>query len=281
MSDTDAHSETEPGEAESRKPRRGLWLIVVLVAAVALAWWLYQRSIHVYTDDARIATDLVVISSKVAGRIEQLAVKEGSQVRSGELIVQLDSRETQHRLEELKAQLKATESTIAQAVAELTMVERQTGGALQAVQSQLEAAEANLASTDSDLQLKSAEWERSQSLKTKGILSQQGWEQAAVLSRWRSKTRTAPARKLPPPRPGWWKQMQPGIASRCWSNSKSGWDMTATVSHINWAVSRLSWTKGASIHHWPASSTRSSSTPANTCCPDNGSPSFTTPMMCG
>jgi membrane fusion protein (multidrug efflux system) len=178
MGDTDTHSEPEQGQAGRRKQQRSLWLILGLLAAIALAWWLYQRSIHVYTDDARISTDLVVISSKVAGRIEQLAVKEGSQVRSGELIVQLDSRETLHRLEELKAQLKATESTISQAIAELTMVERQTGGALQAAQSQLAAAEANLASTDSDLQLKTAEWKRSQSLKTKGILSQQGWEQA-------------------------------------------------------------------------------------------------------
>jgi membrane fusion protein (multidrug efflux system) len=175
MSDNHPESETEQ---PANPRRRGPWIFVILVVSLALAWWIYQRSIHVYTDDARIATDLVIISSKVAGRIEDLAVAEGSQVQSGDLLVQLDSRETLLLLEELKAQLKATESNIAQAIAELTMVERQTAGALQASQSQLEASEANLASTDSDLQLKTAEWERSQSLKEKGILSQRGWEQA-------------------------------------------------------------------------------------------------------
>jgi membrane fusion protein (multidrug efflux system) len=119
-----------------------------------------------------------VISSKVAGRVEDLAVSEGSILRRDDTIAQLDSRETYLLLEELKAQLQSTESSISQASAQLAMVERQTDGAFQAAQSQLEAAEANLASTDSNLQLKAAEWERSKSLKQKGILSQQGWEQA-------------------------------------------------------------------------------------------------------
>ena len=145
MNETDE----EQVQADVGKKRRLQFILVLLVAGIGLGWLVYQRSTHVYTDDARISTDLVIISSKVAGRIERLAVKEGSQLQAGDTIVQLDSQETLLRLEELKAQLKATEASIAQAGAELTMVERQTGGALQASQSQLEAAQANLASTDS------------------------------------------------------------------------------------------------------------------------------------
>ena len=171
-------NDTEASTTEVGNKRRTIFLLVLLIAGIGIGWLVYQRSTHVFTDDARISTDLVMISSKVAGRIEQLAVKEGSVLTTGDTIVQLDSEETRLRLEELKAHLKATEASIAQAGAELTMVERQTGGALQAAQSQLEAAQANLASTDSDLQLKNAEWQRSQSLKEKGILSQQGWEQS-------------------------------------------------------------------------------------------------------
>jgi membrane fusion protein (multidrug efflux system) len=169
-----------PADKPQHKPgaQRRFLIPLVLAAVIGLGYWLHQRSIHVYTDDARVSTDLVVISSKVSGRIETLAVKEGSLLRQGDLIVQLDSRETALKLEELKAQLKATESSIEESRAELAMVERQTGGALQAAQSQLTAAKATLASTDSDLELKAAEWERSQSLRKRGILSQQGWEQA-------------------------------------------------------------------------------------------------------
>jgi len=165
-------------KAAVRRKRQRLGLAVIAVAALAIAWWAYQRSIHVSTNDARIATDLVLISSQVSGRVEDLAVSEGSRIAVGDTIAQLDAEETLLLVEELKAQLQSTEASIAQAAAELTMVERQTAGALQAAQSELEAAQANLASTDSDLQLKQAEWTRSQSLKDRGILSQQGWEQA-------------------------------------------------------------------------------------------------------
>jgi membrane fusion protein (multidrug efflux system) len=183
--ENDSGEELSPQQEQVRKERarrrRVLLLVGLLIGGAGLGWWIYQRSTHVYTDDARVSTDLVIISSKVAGRIETLAVKEGSELQAGDTIVQLDSEETRLRLEELGAQLKATQASIAQASAELTMVERQTAGAQQAARSQLEAAEANLASTDSGLQLKSAEWVRSQSLKDKGILSQQNWEQARSL----------------------------------------------------------------------------------------------------
>ena len=62
------------------------------------------------------------------------------------------------------------DASIAQARAEVAMVERQTAGALQAAQSQLTASQASRASTDSGLVLKAAEWERSQSLRKRGIL---------------------------------------------------------------------------------------------------------------
>ena len=163
--------------AVSRRRQR-LALVGALLAAAALGWWIYQRSTHVYTNDARIATDLIEISTKVAGRIDELAVSEGSVLHTGDTIVQLDFEETRLLVEELKAQLEATESSIARAMAEVRMVERQTEGALEAARSELAAAQANLASADSDLQLKGAEWERSQSLKARGILSQQNWEQA-------------------------------------------------------------------------------------------------------
>jgi membrane fusion protein (multidrug efflux system) len=178
MSDTETSPDSDAVKAAVRRKRRRQLLVAGLIAGVGLGWWIYQRSIHVYTDDARVSTDLVVISSKVAGRIEQLAVKEGSLLKVGDLIAQLDSRETRLLLAELDAQLKAMEASISQGTAEISMVERQTGGAQQAARSQLRAAEASLASSNSALQLKEAEWHRSESLRERGILSQQGWEQA-------------------------------------------------------------------------------------------------------
>lgn len=170
--------ETSTDSTQKSPGKRRLFVLAILILALGLGWLIYQRSTHVYSDDARVATDLVVISSKVAGRIENLAVKEGSRVQAGDLIAQLDSRETSLRLEELKAQLKATEASRAQARAELSMVEQQTAGSLQAAESELNEARASLASAAADFELKRSEWERSKSLRASGILSQQGWEQS-------------------------------------------------------------------------------------------------------
>ncbi len=94
MNETDE----EQVQADVGKKRRLQFILVLLVAGIGLGWLVYRRSTHVYTDDARISTDLVIISSKVAGRIEHLAVKEGSQLQAGDTIVKLDSQETQLRL---------------------------------------------------------------------------------------------------------------------------------------------------------------------------------------
>ena len=87
--------------------------IVVVIVLCATAWWIYQRSTHVYTDDARVASDMILISTKVLGLIEQLPVREGDMLTKGDLILQLDAEQAALRLSELQAQLKSTELAVA------------------------------------------------------------------------------------------------------------------------------------------------------------------------
>ena len=77
MTDADTNTNPQPEPTVQRSHRKYL-VLVAIAAVVALGYWTYQRSIHVYTDDARVSADMVVISSKVSGRIEELAVKEGA-----------------------------------------------------------------------------------------------------------------------------------------------------------------------------------------------------------
>jgi membrane fusion protein (multidrug efflux system) len=153
-------------------------VILSLVAVAAASYWVYQRSIHVYTDDARISADMVLLSSKVSGLIKSMPITEGDLLQKSDLILQLDTRETRLQLEELQAQLGATTASQAESRAEAQMVERQTAGELQAAQSELEAAQANLASASADLNFKESEWHRAGSMREKNLLSQQEWEMA-------------------------------------------------------------------------------------------------------
>ncbi len=60
---------------------------LAVAVLLAMGYWIYQRSTHVYTDDARVAADMILISSKVSGLIESLAVTEGDYLQEQSLIL--------------------------------------------------------------------------------------------------------------------------------------------------------------------------------------------------
>lgn len=144
--------------------------------AVATAYWLQQRATHVYSDDARIASDMIEVSAKLAGQIVDFPVREGNSLVAGDLIAQIDDREARLVLEELNAQLMGRQALYEKVEAQIKRVDQQTGGHLQSQLSQLQRARAELASAESDLQFRQAEWERSQSLLERQIIPRQAWE---------------------------------------------------------------------------------------------------------
>jgi len=148
----------------------------VAVLAVAAAYWLQQRATHVYSDDARIASDMIEVSAKLAGQITEFPVREGNTLVPGELIAQIDDREARLVLEELNAELMGRQAVYEKVEAQVQRVDQQTGGHLQSQRSQLQRALAELASAESDLQFRQAEWERSESLLERQIIPRQAWE---------------------------------------------------------------------------------------------------------
>lgn len=70
MNSTDATSSTEEGtvtKTKQKKNRTPTLIILGILCTIALAYWIYLRSTHVYTDDSRVTSNLIVLSSKVAG----------------------------------------------------------------------------------------------------------------------------------------------------------------------------------------------------------------------
>ncbi len=159
----------------AKKKHLALWLAVGLLIAGG-AYWLQQRATHVYSDDARIASDMIEVSAKLAGQIVEFPVREGDTLVAGDLIAQIDDREARLVLEELKAQLSGRKAVYKKVEAQVLRVDQQTGGHLQSQQSQLQRALAELASAKSDLEYRQSEWQRSQSLLEKNIIPRQAWE---------------------------------------------------------------------------------------------------------
>ena len=165
-------------EASQRKPwlRRSVFAVVAVVVLALAAYWFYQRATHVYSDDARIAANMINISSKTAGWVVEFPVSQGDRLQPGALIAVMDSREMVLVIKQLQAKLAAMEAGLDRGKAEIVMVQQQTSGSYQAAQSQLSSAEAALSASESDREFNTSEWQRAQSLRKKKIISQQDWE---------------------------------------------------------------------------------------------------------
>lgn len=147
------------------------WIIALAVlgvlAAGALAWWSSHASlvpalslrasplVRTLQFSARVATlSRVEVGSTVTGRVVQVAVRQGAQVRQGDLLVRLES-------DELRAALAQAQATERQAAARLAGLRSSGRGSAQAV----------VAQTQSVLIAAEAELRRTQDLVAKGFLS--------------------------------------------------------------------------------------------------------------
>ncbi len=81
--------------ASSSKSKLILGLLITFLAVGILGggWWWYMTTKYVTTDDARISGTIVSISGKIPGRITEVLVKEGEQVKAGQVVARIDSRE--------------------------------------------------------------------------------------------------------------------------------------------------------------------------------------------
>jgi RND family efflux transporter MFP subunit len=125
-----------------RKRRIGRWLAIALViAAAAGTAYIYRPAVQVelgtaaqtYPSQAYTvlnATGYVVaqrkaaVASKATGRLEWLGVREGSEVRAGDVLARLENRDVTAQMEQAAANIKVAEANLAQGEAELNDADR-------------------------------------------------------------------------------------------------------------------------------------------------------------
>ena len=98
-------------ERSSRRPglRIALMLIVPLLLVIGLGYYWLASGSSVSTDDAAIKQDIVSVSAQVNGPITEVAVRNGQQVKQGDLLFRLDPAPYRVALEQAQAQLAAAE----------------------------------------------------------------------------------------------------------------------------------------------------------------------------
>ena len=214
-----------PVEPETRKRplyRRPAFLIAAVIllligVAIGINYWLYARS-HETTDDAFIDAHVTPISPKVSGYVVQVHVKANQQVKKGDLLLEIDPRDYQARLDQANAALAAGEARLkeartgveltransrasvqqasgtvqqaragveasrAQAAAERTRV-TQAGAAINSAQANLQQAQAQVDAAQAELVRAQADVARYQELYNKDEVSRQRLDQAIATAR--------------------------------------------------------------------------------------------------
>lgn len=157
-------------------PTNIIAFVILLGSCTWLGWWFYERSRYVYLDDAHVASTMISISSRIPGWVTDLPVDEGQQVRKGDLLVAIDSRDTRLALDEVEAKLKGLQAQYARKQSEIELTRKQLSTGIVAAQSQLAAAESAGREAEITLAQSARDLKRATSLLAQKMISDETWE---------------------------------------------------------------------------------------------------------
>ena len=180
MEDSATSREKTSTPVKKKKAGRAVSILFVIVLIVgALLWGGYQlfgRLNYVYEYDARVGGTLITVSSRVSGWVTKKAVEQGSEIKKGRLLVQIDSRESTLKVRHYDVKLQGVKAEIARLAAERAMVERQINSRHDTQESEFQAAEAATQALKAQHKLAMADFDRSQSLLDRKIIPRQSYD---------------------------------------------------------------------------------------------------------
>jgi membrane fusion protein (multidrug efflux system) len=173
---TDASEQAVPSAAEPPPSGSRAMLafkigVPVLLLIAAGTWYGFRN--RVSTDDAQVDGHLVPVSCRVYGTVEKVLVEDNQAVKAGDLLVEVDPRDIQTRLEQAKAAQAQAQAQVAGARAEL---ERGRVAYQQARSSDLDTAQANLDAKRASLEKAKSDVQRMKPLAERAEISAQQFE---------------------------------------------------------------------------------------------------------
>jgi membrane fusion protein (multidrug efflux system) len=146
IDDDDEDDEKPP---TPRWKKRLFWSAGLLAAAIiligGLLYWLDARQ-YVSTDDAFIDAYISQVSSQIGGRVTNIAIADNQKVTSGQLLLELDPRDFQVKLEQARAQRAQAAAGVEQAKAALIQLQ----AAVDQAQANVRVSEAEFSQARSD-----------------------------------------------------------------------------------------------------------------------------------
>ncbi|WP_295905728.1 HlyD family secretion protein [uncultured Bdellovibrio sp.] len=83
---------------------------VGVLAALIGIYFLYEHLMYVTTDNAQVEAHSVMVAAKVGGYVKAVHIAEGMKVKKGDLMVEIDDRDYQNTLRQMKGELSSLEA---------------------------------------------------------------------------------------------------------------------------------------------------------------------------
>ncbi|MBZ6407144.1 MAG: HlyD family secretion protein [Kalamiella piersonii] len=132
-----------------KKPLIILAIVVVIMLIVGFWFWFTTRN-EESTDDAFTEGDAVTIAPKASGYVVKLLVKDNQRVKKGDLLVEIDPRDTLAQRDQAKAQLGLAQAQLHQAQAQLALSKVQYPAQRDQALADQAKAQANLLNAEAD-----------------------------------------------------------------------------------------------------------------------------------
>jgi membrane fusion protein (multidrug efflux system) len=121
-------------------------LVLVLLIGGAVYYWLSTRD-YENTDDAFIDAHTAAVSSQIAGRVTRVLFDDNQQVAAGQVLLRIDPRDYEVRLDQTRASLGNAEAQVEQAKAQQALQQANVDQA----EAQVRVADAELRQAQQDL----------------------------------------------------------------------------------------------------------------------------------
>lgn len=147
----------ELGESEDRRPwaRRRSRVVALgalaLAALIATVVYRHYRD-RVSTDDAQVDGHITPVSSKVFGEVLEVPVKSNQAVTAGQVLVRIDPRDYQVRVDQARAALALADNQQRAASAGVPLTQETTESGASSAAAQLAAAQADVAKARTEYQ---------------------------------------------------------------------------------------------------------------------------------
>src|SRR5579864_4883975 len=154
-------------------------MLIAAIAVAAVAYYFF--SVDSSKDLELVGTvdaNQVIVSAKITGRIEKLYVDEGSEVKQGDLIAQLDTAELQAQTQSAAAAVTSMRHKVLETTANEQLAKGTTSNDVRNAEATLQSAHSALAQAQADMVNIAANAKRIDGLAEAGVASQQERDQA-------------------------------------------------------------------------------------------------------